>query len=272
MEQDRSTALFGDNPPLPRQPAPYPEGDIIHQQNDRYIVRHGYGNGVAVTKYTTHSHGMGANNHPNEALVLRYVKEHTTIPVPKVISSDWDRITMEYIEGSTLRQAWPTLTDEQRSGILAQLSGYIAQMRALTGDSIGRLDGQGAMVPSIMTRSGGPFTTVAEFHDWLARPPKRMPSQTIFWHEITKQLGNEYPVVFTHGDIAARNIIVREGQIAALLDWEFAGWYPVYWEYVFSMRGLDNIDWESLGGRVPSLFAKRYDLEYILLQFILTLS
>ncbi|KAK1754183.1 kinase-like domain-containing protein [Echria macrotheca] len=254
MEQDRSTALFGDNPPPPRQPAPYPEGDIIHHRQHRYIVRHRNGNGAVVTKYTTHSYGMGANNHPNEASVLRFVKENTTIPVPSVISSDWDRITMEYIEGSTLRQAWPTLTDEQRLGILAQLKGYIAQLCALRGKSIGRLDGQGAMVPSIMMRSGGPFTTVAEFHNWLVRPPKGAPNQTIYWHQITKALGKEYPVVFTHGDIAARNIMVQ------------------YWEYVFSMRGLDNIDWESLGERVPSLFDQRYDLEYILLHFILQLS
>ena len=57
------------------------------------------------------------------------------------------------------------LTDEQRLGILAQLSGYIAQMRALTGNFISRLNGQGAIIPSIMTRSGSPFITVAKFHD-----------------------------------------------------------------------------------------------------------
>lgn len=66
--------------------------------------------------------------------------------------------------------------------------------------------------------------------------------------------------------------MVRNGHIVALLDWEFAGWYPEYWEYVFSLRGLDNIDWETLGEHVPSLFSTRYDLEYILIQFILSLS
>jgi hypothetical protein len=46
----------------------------------------------------------------------------------------------------------------------------------------------------------------------------------------------------------------------------------VYWDYVLAMRGLDNVDWETLGSHVPSLFAKRYDLEYILMSFILNLS
>ncbi|KAL6919007.1 hypothetical protein FSST1_003033 [Fusarium sambucinum] len=215
---------------------------------------------------------MGANDHPNEAQVLRFVKEHTTIPVPEVISSDWDRITMEYVEGQTLQQAWPVLTPDQQSNILGELSGYIAQMRALGGIHLGRLDGQGVVVPSIVTRSGGPFGTLAEFHDWLVKPPKRLQSQSMYWHQITTQLGADYPIVFTHGDIAARNILVRDGHIVALLDWEFAGWYPEYWEYVFALRGMDRLDWETLGSHVPSLFVSRYDLEYILVGFILSIS
>ncbi|KAF7514530.1 hypothetical protein G7054_g15235 [Neopestalotiopsis clavispora] len=267
-QQDRTLALFGNTPPPRRQPASYPEGDVIYRSNDRYVVRHG----DTVTKYTTCPHGMGANDHPNEAQALRFVKAHTTIPVPNVISSDWDRITMEYIDGSTLQEAWPTLTTEQRSDILNELSDYIAQMRRLGGLYLGCFNGQGVVVPSIMTRSGGPFRTLREFHDWLVRPPKRLQAQSIYWHNITTQLGDEYPIVFTHGDINARNVLVRQGHVVAILDWEYAGWYPAYWEYVFTMRGLDNIDWETLGCHAPSLFPQHYDLEYILLGFILKLS
>ncbi|RSL76308.1 hypothetical protein CEP51_010080 [Fusarium floridanum] len=266
--KDRTQALYGDSPPPPRQPAPYPEGDVIHHSQDCHVVRHG----SHVTKYTTSPHGMGANEQPNEAVALRFVKTHTTIPVPEVISSDWDRITMEYVEGETLQQAWLGLTDDQRSGVLAQLRGYISQMRALGGIYLGRLDGQGVVVPSIMTRSGGPFATVSEFHDWLVKPPKRSKAQSMYWHQITTQLAVESPIVFTHGDIAARNILVRDGRIVALLDWEYAGWYPEYWEYVFTLRGMDNIDWETLGCHIPSLFTNRHDLEYILVGFILGLS
>ncbi|KAI0857616.1 kinase-like domain-containing protein [Xylaria cubensis] len=268
MEQDRRRALFGDSPPPPRQPAPYPEGDIIYQCVCRYVVLHDN----KITKYTTHPDGMGAADHPNEATVLRFVKANTTIPVPEVLSSDWDRITMEYIEGQTLKQAWPVLTPDQRSDILDQLRGYIAQLRALKGTQLGRLDGQGVVVPSIMTRSGGPFATLAELHDWLVKPPLRLQSESMYWHQITTHLSSECPIVFTHGDIAARNIMVRNGKIVALLDWEFGGWYPEYWDYVFALRGLDNVDWETLGLSIPTLFAKRYDLEYILMKFIVSIS
>ena len=76
---------------------------------------------------------MGAKDHPNEVLALRFVKANTTVPVPNVVSSDWDRITMEYVEGQTLQQAWPVLTSDQRSSILTELRGYIAQLRAISG-------------------------------------------------------------------------------------------------------------------------------------------
>ncbi|KAH6954220.1 hypothetical protein FAVG1_02287 [Fusarium avenaceum] len=127
---------------------------------------------------------------------------------------------MEYVEGQTVKEAWPSLEPHQRSEILEQLKDYIAQMCSLKGLHLGRLDGQGPVVSSMMTRSNAPFPTMTEFHDWLVRPPKRIEEQSMHWHQITTQLGAEYPIVFTHGDISSRNIIVRDGRIVALLDWE----------------------------------------------------
>ncbi|ENH72131.1 hypothetical protein FOC1_g10006503 [Fusarium oxysporum f. sp. cubense race 1] len=124
----------------------------------------------------------------------------------------------------------------------------------------------------MMTRSDGPFTSLESFQEWLVRPPKRIEEQSLHWAQMTKQLGADYPIVFTHGDISSRNIMIRDGRIVAILGWEWAGWYPVYWDYVFALRGLDNVDWKTLGSHVPTLFDERYDLEYILVCFIVSLS
>ncbi|KAG9502065.1 hypothetical protein J7337_007779 [Fusarium musae] len=268
LRRDKLIAMYGDSPPPQRTAAPYPEGEVIYKCTERYIVRHGN----TVTKYAIHPDGMGVNEKPNEALVLQFIKENTTIPVPEVISSDWDRIELEYIEGQTLKEAWPSLEPHDRTAILGQLKDYLGQLRALKGFYIGRFDGQGAVVPSMMTRSGGPFTNLESFQEWLVRPPKRIEEQSLHWAQMTKQLGEDYPIVFTHGDISSRNIMIRDGRIVAILDWEWAGWYPVYWDYVFALRGLDNVDWKTLGSHVPSLFDERYDLEYILVCFIVSLS
>ena len=59
------------------------------------------------------------------------------------------------------------------------------------------------------------------------------------------QLAKEFLIIFTHGGIVVRNILVHDGSIVAVLDWEYAGWYPAYWDYVFALQCLDNIDWET---------------------------
>ncbi|KAK4127161.1 hypothetical protein N657DRAFT_653465 [Parathielavia appendiculata] len=179
--RDRTRATFGNSPPPPRQPAPCPEGKLNFHSNTRYVIRH----------------GDTAN---------------TTIPVPEVVSSDWDRITI-----------------------------YIAQLQALASPCdvrIGRLDGQGAVLLSIIPCSGGPFGSLAELHHWL--------------------LGADCLVVFTHGDLPSQNIMMRDGHI--------------YWDYALALRGLDSVDWKVWGSHLPSLFSKRNDLEYILMAIVFRLS
>ncbi|KUI53800.1 hypothetical protein VP1G_01137 [Cytospora mali] len=57
--QDRMRAMFGDNPPPPsRQPAPFPEGEIIYHCGDRYVIRHGNN----ITKVTTFEYSLGSND------------------------------------------------------------------------------------------------------------------------------------------------------------------------------------------------------------------
>lgn len=84
MQRDCTRAMFGDNPPPARQPAPFPDGDIIYHCNNRYVIRHC----DIITKLTTNEHGFGYNDILNEALALRFVKAYTIILVPKVSSSD----------------------------------------------------------------------------------------------------------------------------------------------------------------------------------------
>lgn len=47
-------------------------------------------------------------------------------------------------------------------------------------------------------------------------------------------INEEMPVVFTHNDLVAVNIIISAGpkpRVLAIIDWGQAGWYPAYWEY-----------------------------------------
>ncbi|KAI1414097.1 kinase-like domain-containing protein [Hypoxylon sp. FL1857] len=51
------------------------------------------------------------------------------------------------------------------------------------------------------------------------------------------------PFVLAHGDFHGRNILVRDGQIVAVLDWEFAGSYPL--SEIMSSGEIDVVEPED---------------------------
>lgn len=53
---------------------------------------------------------------------------------------------------------------------------------------------------------------------------------------LARRLRTDHRVVFTHGSLAPRNIIARDGKIVALL-----GWYLEYWEYVKLLQQNKNL-------------------------------
>ena len=67
--------------------------------------------------------------------------------------------------------------------------------------------------------------------------------------------------VFTHADIAPRNVMVDEqNMVTGILDWESAGWYPDYWEYAQIMRPAFWGDWSVW---MEKTAPQRWDLEGI---------
>ncbi|KAF4166919.1 hypothetical protein CNMCM6936_005828 [Aspergillus lentulus] len=55
--------------------------------------------------------------------------------------------------------------------------------------------------------------------------------------ELPDMLPRSDCCVFTHADIAPRNVKIDEqNTVTGILDWEWAGWYPDYWEYAQIMR------------------------------------
>ncbi|KAK0734943.1 hypothetical protein B0T26DRAFT_746786 [Lasiosphaeria miniovina] len=85
----------------------------------------------------------------NEIAAMRFVRNNTTIPVPRLVDVDLDKMLH-------------TLSDENIATIAEELAGYVTQLQQLDTDK----------------------------------------------------------------DVAS------DGKITGIIDWQFAGWYPQYWEYV----------------------------------------
>ncbi|RAL07419.1 uncharacterized protein BO97DRAFT_253474 [Aspergillus homomorphus CBS 101889] len=74
-----------------------------------------------------------------------------------------------------------------------------------------------------------------------------------------RRLSAKRSLTVTHADLCPRNIIVKNGKVAAIIDWQSGGWYPEYWVYTKAHYGMVNRpDWyEALESAIA-----RYDDEY----------
>lgn len=171
---------------------------------------------------------------------MQFVASHTAIPVPKVhkIHTDEHRhiyIEMAYVPGDTLDGAWDRLSTYDRDAVMADIKQHITSLRELQPPVKQDLVASALQNPAYDGRIGARFygpMNHDEFHS-LARGRLVMEDVAPFLGEEVAQVHavRRYQTCFTHADLAPRNIIVRRGRVAAIIDWAYAGWYPEYWEF-----------------------------------------
>jgi aminoglycoside phosphotransferase (APT) family kinase protein len=229
------------------------ERTTLHSLCGRTVIR--VGNNLVVKSGNIRSH---------EAETLRFIATNTTIPVPKVHDIHWEdgkvvAIVMDYMPGKRLDEAWDTLDLDQKLSIASELHSYINQLRDLKGSYIGAIDRGKAVIGQIASIEGGPFDSEQQFNEFiLGDIVKSAPD--ILRHYAKFALMDDHEIVFTHADFSPRNILVEGGRVTAILDWEYAGWYPEHWEYIQALRQLKPMpDWpEYLSRILPPQFEREY--------------
>lgn len=70
---------------------------------------------------------------------------------------------------------------------------------------------------------GGPYDSTYELY------------RSLVWDDLSKQSRAflqpilEDPIVYIPEDIAMQNILIRNGRVSGIIDWEDAGWFPRHW-------------------------------------------
>ncbi|KAE9969029.1 hypothetical protein EG327_010781 [Venturia inaequalis] len=197
------------------------------------------------------------------------------VPVPRVYEAregppgQGSYIRMDFIHGETLNLVWPKMTDREKDGICQQLREILESMRSITSKSglIGSCSGGAARdCRQYTVYSDGPYKDEATFNssfyfDLVKTVPEPIRSA------LFQQIRHDHRIVFSHGDLAQHNIIVKDGRITGLLDWEYAGWYPEHWDYLkFFDRFCVHKDWKN---RAKDIFPQTYDRELAYHQAIL---
>jgi len=239
-------------------------GEIIHEGLGRWVVKHACG--TKVTKF----YPLGPR--AVEAKAIRFVSEHTTIPVPRVLDVEEQYLTMERVEGENLKQLWPTLAAADKDLVVRQLRDYVGQLRALKSPD-GRIcafDGGPAVDSRRFFRlEGGPFADEAAYNDFLV--------SDLLWRSdtirdmIRSQMRSDHDIVLTHGDLHDINIMARPGVgVVAILDWELAGYYPEYHDLLKPLRGPDMVS--GFYKDLLNVFPQRYEAEFLVDHILTSLS
>ncbi|KAH7903264.1 kinase-like protein [Hygrophoropsis aurantiaca] len=185
-----------------------------------------------------------------DAYMIDFVQSRTSILTPKVRrvlpvrdavrGGQW-WIVMDYIDGRTLKLAWPMMSWWHRLRTVWTLRRYIQQLRRLSlplPDKPGPFDGtDNALRCQGMYFSedgAGPFASFKEMAAWYDY--KRYCLQAFFHEQYGRRwscpkFDMSHPLVLCHNDLTMGNIMVDRTNKIWLIDWGFAGAAPPWFEY-----------------------------------------
>ncbi len=194
-----------------------------------------------------------------EVEAMEYVREHTSIPIPKIFHACVDEtlrsgemvrdhyILMQIMPGKRLDKAWPQMADNARARTRRQLKGHLEELHSLTPPAgqpeVGTITGAGAY--NHRSKRGPyllpPYASVAEFESHL--PDKiatRRPQLAAeFRQAFADRRAEDRGAHFAHGDLSWTNIFVDQssGVVTGITDWETAGFWPDWWEFHMALLG-----------------------------------
>jgi aminoglycoside phosphotransferase (APT) family kinase protein len=92
----------------------------------------------------------------------------------------------------------------------------------------------------------GPLSSDEEL--WAAWEPvlRELPEKARL--RLRERMPSAEPYTFTHSDLNTGNIIVKDRNLAGIIDWESSGYFPVWWEFARAGIGLGKHDgeWKTL--------------------------
>ncbi|KAE8323535.1 kinase-like protein [Aspergillus sergii] len=217
---------------------------VIHKLCARIVLEYDF-------SFVTKS-GFGLR--PAEAEAMRLVSKYTSVAVPQIYHTNFSCeddgfIEMSLVQGSPLEGKWDTMDAKRKESICRQTWDLISKIGYVPSQYEGKFqcvaDGSPSKDPLLEDLQSLPRAITSD-SDLGARIYERYLhfGGTRYEHELPDMLPRSDRAVFTHGDIAHRNIMVDEnGNVTGIIDWKYAGWYPDYWEYAQILRPAFWGDW-----------------------------
>ena len=212
-----------------------------------------------------------------EIETLEFVRRQTSVPVPEVIkpnlSNTYGWFSMTTLPGRSLTDSWSSMSKQAQMTTRNELRDYLNELRAIPSPDpsyIGSCTGGQACDHRLNNGFPcGPFSSESQFNDYLIGPIKRNPRRELV-DQYRRRLTDDHGILFTHADLDGDHILVEPatGKITGIVDWETAGWWPAYWEYIKARYGSRYQPWwKKLVSEVLDHYEVELQVEYELQDF-----
>ncbi len=212
------------------------------------------------------------HRHVRESAVatMKYVREHTTIPVPEIYHVNFDQqndvgasyVIMERMPGQRLYTIWEGLSTEHKIAVMEQIADVLAQLSNLKFDKIGSFNLNGEIGPlqnhAIPHEVGerGPFNTMEDYllsfiPDTDQEPESITSLYPTIRHRIHEDLTEQTddplynpPFRLIHGDFDGQNMLFTTSdsgppKLTGIIDWDYSYAGPLYYLYEHPVFILD---------------------------------
>jgi len=164
-------------------------------------------------------------------------------------------LVMSKIRGVALDSVWEELDSESRKAVVESLAVHVRRYRALGGGGPRSADGGECIDARRHARRGGPFENEDQFNDFLSSGEAHTRARPLI-KLLRTLMRNDHRLVFTHSDLSPRNIMIEGLEVSGVLDWEFAGWYPEYWEYAKAVMSVPlETEWAEHVGVATGVYS-----------------
>lgn len=190
-----------------------------------------------------------------EANATKLLRERSVdVPVPEVVMNwrdgNWTFMISECLPGEPLMNIWSDLADEDRHRIAKQTADMISKFRSITSTTCCAFDGGPIKEVNLLRsleerRDIGPLQSDDEVWEQIFKPRlDRASVEEEAQQQLRSYMPPSGPHTFTHGDLAYSNILVKDGAVSGIVDFEFSAYLPVWWEYVGAHFGFCTGDGE----------------------------
>lgn len=221
----------------------------------------------------------------NEYMTYRFLRDKGTNDIPLVkemyqFGNEGDRFIftiMPRVKGVTLESIWTKLTSLEKTRYADQMITALRELRQFTAPSPQRVDGS-PLQDTIIGQcwSGKICKTIPETKEkWLNSIDEELrigvirqlqstyrddkPTPEALYDEIKTNFPDTAPFVLTHADLNMTNIMVQDGRILAIIDWEYAGfnpWWVERWASYFRAPSTNaeesfNMVWAEVSPELP---------------------